>query len=132
MITSTAVSASRINLAFDVDWRLLDTESRRLTVCNAQGCFHTSSLRWTAEARYAGSFHRPHVPIRIVPERHDCRRSASMRITADLPCLGQCWSLRWLAGASSRSALATEYLDQEGVRLPVNHLALTEIGFLIS
>ena len=48
VITSTAVSAFRINLAFDVEWRLRDTESRRLTVCCAQGCFHTSSLRLTA------------------------------------------------------------------------------------
>ena len=45
VITSTAVPATLVNLAFDVEWRLLIIESRRLTVGCAQGCFHTSSLR---------------------------------------------------------------------------------------
>ena len=48
VIMSTAVPASRVDLASDVEWRLLIIESRRLTVCFAQGCFHTSSLRLAA------------------------------------------------------------------------------------
>ena len=48
VIMSAAVPASRVNLASDVEWRLRDTCSRRFTVCFAQGCFHTSSLRSAA------------------------------------------------------------------------------------
>ena len=48
VIMSATVPASRINLASDVEWRLQDTDLRRLTVCFAPGCFHTSSFRLAA------------------------------------------------------------------------------------